>query len=235
MQFEVRFTYLISLLCSLSLFSYFSSMNVSFYAGNSVTLCVCVCFELVESMCIIYVVRFNLTLYIKFFSFKILVIVVFPQWYLFFLGGIDNFTPTPQRSKRGRKRGRERESALKDWSLTNSLETLMWLWLGFSECMFLGNLRNEIWKSLYFRLHYTLQHCMDILSVCGHFWMQELMWPSKMWDEREMENRECEWVNKEKRGRDCETDREVCIRRGMDDWYLNFFWDVKLSDVLICL
>ena len=47
----------------------------------------------------------------------------------FLSGGIYNFTPTPQRSERGRKR-RERESGLKDWSLTNSLGyfdvTLTW-------------------------------------------------------------------------------------------------------------
>ena len=39
----------------------------------------------------------------------------------FLSGGIYNFTPTPRRSERGRKRGSERESGLKDWSLTNSL------------------------------------------------------------------------------------------------------------------
>ena len=96
------------------------------------------------------------------------------------------------------------------------------------EVFFLRNLRNEIWKSLYYRHHYTMQHRMDILSVCGYFWMEELMWKPKMWDEREMKNRE-------KRGRDCETDRGVCIRRGMDDWYLYFFWDVKSLNISIYL
>ena len=64
-------------------------------------------------------------------------------------------------------------------------DILVWLWLGFSVGMFFGNLRGEIWKSLYFRLHYTLQHGMGILSVCGHFWVEELMWLPKMWEERD--------------------------------------------------
>ena len=60
---------------------------------------------------------------------------------------------------------------------------------------FLGNLRDEFWKSLYFRLHYTMQHGMGILSVCGHFWVEELMWLPKMWDERERWKLESVWVN----------------------------------------
>ena len=106
--------------------------------------------------CVVYVVRFNFTTYIYFF--KILIIVMFSQWYLFnfplltfsFLsGGIYNFTPTPQRSERGREE--ERESLV--WKIGVSQihwDILMWLWLGFSECIFLGNLRDEIWKSLLF-------------------------------------------------------------------------------------
>ena len=169
---------------------------------------------------------------------------MFSQWYLFnfplltfsFLsGGIHNFTPTPQRSERGRKRGRERESALKDWSLTNSLGyfdvTLTWFLSGY---VFLGNLRDEIWKSLYFRLHYTMQHRMDILSVCGHFWMEELMWLPKMWDERERWKIESvsEWI----RRREGETVRltgecvleeewmtDICISFGMwNHWIFQF-------------
>ena len=34
-------------------------------------------------------------------------------------------------------------------------------------------------------------------------------------------------------GEDCETDRGVCIRRGMDDWYLYFYWDVKSLEISI--
>ena len=120
---------------------------------------------------------------------------MFSQWllfnfslfsYSFLSGGICNFTPTPQRSERGRKRGRERVSGLKDWNLTNSLGYfdlnlncfLRWY-------VFLGIWEMKFWKSLYFRLHYTFQHWKDILSVCGHFWMEELMWLPKLWDERE--------------------------------------------------
>ena len=66
------------------------------------------------------------------------------------------------------------------------------------EVCFLGNLRDEIWKSLYFRLHYTGQHIVDVLSVCGHFWMEELMWLPKPWDERERWKIESvsEWIRR---------------------------------------
>ena len=147
--------------------------------------CVCVCFVCCEVQP--HNVYWN-------FPLKILIIVMFSQWYLFnfplltfpFLsGGIYNFTPTPQRSERGRKRGRERV-----WfERLESHKFIGITWcdfdFGFSVGMFFGNLRDEIWKSLYFRLHYTKQHLMDILNVWGHFWMQELMWIPKMWDERE--------------------------------------------------
>ena len=77
------------------------------------------------------------------FNFFLKMFVMLSQQYLFncplitfsFLyGGIYNFTPTPQRSERGRRRGRERESGLKDWNLTTSLGyfdvTLTWcLWM----------------------------------------------------------------------------------------------------------
>ena len=99
---------------------------------------------------------------------------------------------------------------------------------------FLGNLRDEIWKSLYFRLHYTLQHGMDILSVCGHFWMEELMWMPMMWDEIDRWKIESvrEWI----RRREVETVRltgecvldeewmtDICISFGMwNHWTFQF-------------
>ena len=134
------------------------------------------------------------SLTLSIFPLKIMIIVVFSQWYLFnfplltfsFLsGGSHNFTPTLQRSEKERKRGRRRESGLKDWSLTNSLGYFDVTFLVSQDVCFLGNMRDEIWKSLYFRLHYTWKLGMEILSVCDRFWMQELMWMPKMWDERE--------------------------------------------------
>ena len=58
MQFEVRFIYLISLLCSLSLsLSLILLINECFSVGNFVYVC----------LCVVCVVRFNLTTYIYFF------------------------------------------------------------------------------------------------------------------------------------------------------------------------
>ena len=80
----------------------------------------------------------------------------------------------------------------------------------------------KIWKSLYFRLHYTGQHQMDKLSVCGHFWMEELMWLTRMWDERERWKIESvrEWIRRRERetvrlARECVLEEEwmtdICI------------------------
>ena len=94
------------------------------------------------------------------------------------------------------EREEERESLV--WKIGVSQvhwDILMWLWLGFSVCMFWEIWEMKFWKSLYFRLHYTLHHIMEILSVCGHFWMQELMWIPMMWDERERWKIESERVS----------------------------------------
>ena len=125
--------------------------------------------------------------------------------------GYTQFHSQLLRDLRVEEREEERESLL--WKIGVSQihwDILMWLWFGILRMYALGNLRDEIWKSLYFRLHYTLQHGMILLSVCDYFWMEELMWLPKMWDEREMKNREC--VSELGEGRDCETDRGVCIR-----------------------
>ena len=161
------------------------------------THCVCACIYLY--VCVftwVYLVYLYRT-YIEFFPLKILIIVVFSQWYLFhfplltfsFLsGGLYNFTPTPQRSEGGRKRGWERESALKDWSLTNSLGYFDVTLTCFSQEVCFGEYWEMKFENLfYFRLLYMKQYVMDILSVCGHFWMEELKWMPKMWDERERE------------------------------------------------
>ena len=169
-----------------------------------------------------------------YFSLKIMLIEVFSQWYLFnfplltfsFLsGGIHNFTPTPQRSERGRKRGRERESLV--WKIGVSQihwDILMWLWLG-REYVF-GEFERWNWKSLYFRLHYMMQHLMDILSVCGHFWMQELMWLPKMWELKKKS--ESKWIRRREGETvrltgECELEEEwmtdICISFGMwNNW-----------------
>ena len=107
------------------------------------------------------------------------------------------------------------------------------------------NLRDEIWKSLYFRLHYTMRHGMDILSVCSYFWMEELMWLPKMWDEREIWKIECvsEWI----RRREGETVRltgecvleeewvtDICISFGMwNHWIFQFTFKQNRVCVLI--
>ena len=117
--------------------------------------------------------------------------------------------------------------------------------LVFSGCMFLGNLRDEICKSLYFRLHYTIQLGMDILNVCGHFWMEELIWLWKMWDERE--RWKIESVSESIRRREGETVRltgecvleeewmpDICISFGMwDHWIFQFTF--KQNDVYVLI
>ena len=81
---------------------------------------------------------------------------------------------------------KERKRAMKDCCLTYSLWyfhlTLTWVLRGY----ILENLSDEKEKSLYFRLHYMLPLIRDILSVCGYFWMQELMRLPKMWDGRKI-------------------------------------------------
>ena len=80
----------------------------------------------------------------------------------FLSGGIYNFTSTPQRSERGRKRGRERESVLKDWSLTSSLGYFdVTLTLVSQEVCFLGNLRDEKFERLFI---------LDAITPCSTKW-----------------------------------------------------------------
>ena len=72
-------------------------------------------------------------------------------------------------------------------------------WCGFdlvSQWVGCGGIWEMKFENLfYFRLHYTLQQRRGVLSVCGHFWMEELMWQPKLWDERERWKivRVCEW------------------------------------------
>ena len=111
--------------------------------------------------------------------------------------GVLYSNPTPQRSEREREREgvRERVCALKDWSLTNSLGyfdvTLTWFLSGYV-LMFDWFLR--FLKFLYFRLHCTKHHQVDIMIVWCHSSKKELMWMPKMWGkQREMNwGRECE-------------------------------------------
>ena len=140
-----------------------------------------------------------------------------------------------------RKKERKRESLL--WKI--GVLQIHWIFdvtlTWFQNVYFWRNLRDKIWKSLHFRLPYTLQHRMDILSVCSHFWMQELMWLPKMWDERErwkIES-ESEWI----RRREGETMRltgecvleeewmtDICISFGMwNHW--TFQYTFKQNDV----
>ena len=94
------------------------------------------------------------------------------------------------RDLRERKKERKRERVCFERLESHKFIGIFWcdFDLVFSECMFCNYLYYFISNYLYFRLHYTLQQWMGMLSVCSHFWMEELMWMPKMWDERERWN-----------------------------------------------
>ena len=103
----------------------------------------------------------------------------------------------------------------------------MWLSLSSQDVCSLGKMRDEIWKSLYFRPHYTMQHGMDILSVCGHFWMEELMWMLKMWDRRERDEKNHLWVSGKLMDRLWDWQKGTI--RIIYHWYFN--WNAKLFEI----
>ena len=139
---------------------------------------------------------------------------------IFLFQGVYTISLQLLRNLREEEREEERESLL--WKIGVSQihwDILMWLWLGFSGGMFWGgNLRDEILKNLYFRLHYTLQHGMVVLSVFGCFWMQELMWLPKMWDERE--RWKTEWENELGEERESLWDCQESVHKKRNGWLI---------------
>ena len=138
-------------------------------------------------------------------------------------GGIYNFTPTPQRSERGRKRGRERESALKDWSLTNSLGyfdvTLTWFLSGY---VFWG-----IWEMKFENLF-----ILDSITPCstlGTYWVCAVTFGCRSWcDCQKCEMRErdekLECVSEGIRRREEETVRLIGECVGVGVWTCANVW-----------
>ena len=132
----------------------------------------------------------------EFFSFKILIMDVFSQWYLFnfplltFSSLSRGYTQFHPNSSEIWERKKERKRERVWFERLESHKFIGIFWCGFylvSQCVcFLGEFERWNLKSLSFRLHYIRRLCIAILLVCEHFWMQELMWLPKMWEEREI-------------------------------------------------